>query len=270
MISTALCRAWNWLPRLVAAMAITVALATARPAGALPAYLTAFEAQYPAAAGSRIDSCNLCHTEVPALNPYGTAFAASGHEFAPIEGVDSDGDGFSNLAEIEALTFPGDPGDTPVVEASPTATALAETPTATPEEAPTFTPTGASTESPTEGPTNTPGTPTPTGGEVPTATPTGGVPTGSPTVAATNTSGSRTPTAVGGSPTVTRPATTPTAGTPSVGSPTPSRTGTRARTAAPSNEDDGCNIVAPERSSSGGALALLLAPALLLWARRRR
>ena len=108
MTSTALCRALNRIPRLVTAIAVAVALAsTARPAGALPAYLTAFEAQYPAAAGTRIDSCNLCHTTVPALNPYGAAFAASGHEFAPIEEADSDGDGFSNLAEIEALTFPG-------------------------------------------------------------------------------------------------------------------------------------------------------------------
>jgi hypothetical protein len=36
--------------------------------------------------------------------------------FTGIEGQDSDGDGFTNLEEINALTFPGDPTDYPVIE----------------------------------------------------------------------------------------------------------------------------------------------------------
>src|SRR5262245_25868534 len=195
---------------------VTSALAyTAEPAHALPAYLTSFEQRYPAAVGSRIDACGLCHTAaIPELNPYGMAFQGSGHDFAAIEAEDSDGDGFSNLAEIMALTFPGDPADTPAPvdtptetplaeTATPTSTALASTPTATPSgaviETPTATPSGAPIQTPTatpsgslvQTPTNTSGagtaTPTRTGGSsgnTPTRTPSRGSATVSPTTSA--------------------------------------------------------------------------------------
>jgi hypothetical protein len=105
----------------------------ARPARAVPGYLSSFEAAYPDATGSRIDACGLCHTNVPKRNAYGTAYAGAGHLFAPIESADSDGDGFTNLEEIVALTFPGDASDTPAVQPSPT-------PTATPPPTATATP----------------------------------------------------------------------------------------------------------------------------------
>ncbi|AFV22606.1 hypothetical protein Mpsy_0395 [Methanolobus psychrophilus R15] len=44
------------------------------------------------------------------------AYAASGRDFASIEALDSDGDGFTNLEEINTLTFPGDPADYPQTE----------------------------------------------------------------------------------------------------------------------------------------------------------
>ena len=94
-------------------LGLMAAWTIARPVHALPAYLTSFETTYTNAAGSRIDSCNLCHTAVPQLNSYGTAFATADHMFAPIEGLDSDGDGATNLAEIDAHSFPGNPSDTP-------------------------------------------------------------------------------------------------------------------------------------------------------------
>ena len=102
--------------------------AIARPVHALSAYLTSFETTYPNAAGSRIDSCSLCHTAVPQLNSYGTAFATADHMFAPIEGLDSDGDGATNLAEIVAHSFPGDPSDTPPPAPTPTPTDTAPPP----------------------------------------------------------------------------------------------------------------------------------------------
>jgi hypothetical protein len=85
------------------------------------------EAQYPAMVGKNIDTCALCHAAsgAPALNPFGAAYKSNGRSQAAlvaIQGQDSDGDGFSNLAEITALTFPGDAQSFP---AAPTATATA-------------------------------------------------------------------------------------------------------------------------------------------------
>src|SRR5262245_37358943 len=106
-------------------LALVLMVTTACPVHALTSYLDAFRTQYPAAAGSRIDGCSLCHSTVPQLNPYGSAFLSAEFNFPPIEGLDSDGDGFANLAEIQALTFPGNPADTPAVLPSPTPTATA-------------------------------------------------------------------------------------------------------------------------------------------------
>lgn len=138
-----------------AALGLLAAFAIARQAHAVSGYLANFETTYPAAASSRIDSCSLCHTAVPQVNPYGTAFASAGHMFAPIEGLDSDGDGFTNIAEIEAHSFPGDASDTPP-PAAPTPTS---TNTAPPR---TATATGTSLRSPTATLTGVPGTPTAT------------------------------------------------------------------------------------------------------------
>ncbi len=74
---------------------------------------TATRNQYPQLAGTRLDDCVLCHTSGAQLNSYGRDYASSGGNFASIERLDSDGDGFSNIAEINALTFPGSAGDMP-------------------------------------------------------------------------------------------------------------------------------------------------------------
>ena len=63
-----------------------------------------------------MDSCAVCHTSIPAVNPYGADYGSHGHSFAAIELLDSDSDGYTNLQEIEALTFPGDAGSHPVVQ----------------------------------------------------------------------------------------------------------------------------------------------------------
>ena len=83
---------------------------------ARPSYLSTFEKTYPAAAGSRIDACNLCHNSPgggDARNSYGLSYASSGRNFAAIENTDSDGDGWTNIQEIQALTFPGDAKEHP-------------------------------------------------------------------------------------------------------------------------------------------------------------
>lgn len=86
------------------------------PAQGKPEYLSEFNAKYKTT-GSRLDNCTTCHaSSSPSrenLNPYGTDFGAANHDFGTIEGKDSDGDGFSNVDEINAGTFPGDPNENP-------------------------------------------------------------------------------------------------------------------------------------------------------------
>jgi hypothetical protein len=86
------------------------------PAESTPEYLSQFNARYKTN-GSKLDSCLTCHTSpsggADQMNPYGADFGKHNHDFAAIESLDSDGDGFSNIDEIKAGTFPGDPHDNP-------------------------------------------------------------------------------------------------------------------------------------------------------------
>jgi hypothetical protein len=103
---------------LMPALVLVIALATAGTAYAVSSYRTAFRAAYPAAVGTRIDSCVLCHPSgTGPRNSFGSDFASSSignRTFnAALANRDSDGDGSTNLAEINALTFPGDAADKP-------------------------------------------------------------------------------------------------------------------------------------------------------------
>ena len=97
-------------------------------------------------AGTKLDSCTLCHSGGSyvqsgkvvtlgscqwchykygydasgnideTLNPYGIGYKTSGRNSAAlkaVEALDSDGDGYSNKIEIDALRFPGDADDDP-------------------------------------------------------------------------------------------------------------------------------------------------------------
>jgi hypothetical protein len=101
---------------------------------------------YPDKAGTKLDSCALCHSGGSTvsggktvtlgscqwchyetgygaskkfddtLNPYGVAYYTMGRSTSAlkaIEDLDSDGDGYSNKVEIAALRFPGDKNDDP-------------------------------------------------------------------------------------------------------------------------------------------------------------
>ncbi len=93
---------------------------------AIPDYLNLFNTTY-GTTGTRLDQCILCHTTNnpnanPTLNPFGSDFGGTtvpGHTVhvfdTALENWDSDGDGFTNIVEIHALTFPGDPADHPIV-----------------------------------------------------------------------------------------------------------------------------------------------------------
>jgi hypothetical protein len=119
-----------------------------------------FIQQYPGAAGTRLDDCQTCHrggvkgtdtereystcgychllvypnpkyaTGVPktvtdTLNAYGLEYKKAGRAFeafAAIAGLDSDGDGHRNGAEIADLRNPGDPASRPGLPPAPTIT----------------------------------------------------------------------------------------------------------------------------------------------------
>ena len=53
-------------------------------------------------------------------NNYGNDYSSHGHNFQAIEQLDSDLDGWSNLAEINAATWPGDASDHPTAGATAT------------------------------------------------------------------------------------------------------------------------------------------------------
>jgi hypothetical protein len=111
-----------------------------------------FLSVYPDKAGTKLDSCNLCHSGGSyvsggktvslgscqwchykygydahgniddTLNPYGMAYKKNGRNanaVKTIDDLDSDGDGYSNKVEIAATRFPGDANDTPAKVAAP-------------------------------------------------------------------------------------------------------------------------------------------------------
>jgi hypothetical protein len=115
-------------------LVLVVALVGVPEALARSGYLSDFNAKY-GTANTKLDTCDTCH--VPggkARNPYGAdmeaqllAGATVDQALTNIEPKDSDGDTYSNIDEIKALTFPGDPNDP----------ASTPTPTPTPTPSPT-------------------------------------------------------------------------------------------------------------------------------------
>lgn len=71
---------------------------------AMPAYLAKFKTTYPNA--KALHNCQTCHAKTDKTD-YGKDFGNNNHDFKAIEGFDSDADGFTNIAEINAGTQPG-------------------------------------------------------------------------------------------------------------------------------------------------------------------
>jgi hypothetical protein len=71
--------------------------------------------------GTTLGSCITCHMTLDGdgYNPYGVDFLVNGKNFAAVEPLDSDGDGFDNLTEIIDDAFPGDPANFPQPGNSP-------------------------------------------------------------------------------------------------------------------------------------------------------
>ena len=139
-------------------MLLAAMIASTKPqtASATPNDLGSAVANYPSLNGSSLQTCDLCHTaSIPNLNPYGIAYKNNGRNtaaFGAIENQDSDGDGFTNIQEINALTFPGNSASKP---AAPTATNTpVPAPTNTSVPNPTNTPVPTVVTGPSATPTN--------------------------------------------------------------------------------------------------------------------
>ncbi|WP_321418697.1 hypothetical protein [uncultured Methanomethylovorans sp.] len=75
-------------------------------------YLSAFNQHYNTS-DTKLNTCSTCHASSGGgnLNPYGMSYLINKKDFASIETIDSDKDGFTNIEEIKALTFPGNAND---------------------------------------------------------------------------------------------------------------------------------------------------------------
>ena len=93
-------------------LVMTFLLSVCTVAYATNGYMSSFNSKY-GTAGTAIGTCSVCHTTAPALNSYGNAFKNNAHNYATIEPLDSDGDGFTNIVEINARTFPGNAASHP-------------------------------------------------------------------------------------------------------------------------------------------------------------
>ncbi len=91
---------------------LLIVAASASTASAKSTFLGDFNARY-GTAGTPLDSCSLCHTNIPSVNGYGADWVDNSKSFSAIEGRDSDGDGWSNIDEILALSMPGDATSVP-------------------------------------------------------------------------------------------------------------------------------------------------------------
>ncbi|HEU4410919.1 MAG TPA: serine/threonine-protein kinase [Polyangiaceae bacterium] len=119
--------------------ALALTLSVAAPAMARPSAPAQFCARYPSApacAGGQA-ACGQCHFDPPARNEYGAEVAAAlapgsprplpddvfaaglAEALAAVEGLDADGDGVANVAEIEAGSSPSDPSSRPAEGCDP-------------------------------------------------------------------------------------------------------------------------------------------------------
>jgi hypothetical protein len=90
-----------------------VVLLPAGPAGATQGIASVWQSDYAEAACALVleaaADCSVCHTTIPALNPYGQDVNDFGFGWFGIEPLDSDGDGRTNGEEIRIdCSLPGD------------------------------------------------------------------------------------------------------------------------------------------------------------------
>jgi len=123
----------RWSAHIV--LSTLMASALAPPAWATVENLKSYKQAYPGK-DAKAYSCKICHKDAIGkkgnLNAYGKALQKSKapadakelakQEIRAIEKTDADGDGVSNLDEINAGTAPGDPASVPVGQPASSAT----------------------------------------------------------------------------------------------------------------------------------------------------
>ncbi len=102
---------------LVGTLTVALLLVLGNRAEAKERFLDDFRQTYPAAVGTRLDGCSLCHFTTSNgkwdENQFAGEYEEADKSFTAIQSLDTDGDGFSNYQEIQAGTFPGDASDNP-------------------------------------------------------------------------------------------------------------------------------------------------------------
>jgi hypothetical protein len=107
----------NRLLRSAPAPVLAIALALPSTAGATGGYRDSWLSTYAGACQtlrSAAASCVLCHTSPPDLNAYGGAILGHRTTMTTTNDLDSDGDGKTNIVEINACFLPGNPLSIPV------------------------------------------------------------------------------------------------------------------------------------------------------------
>ncbi len=101
-------------------LVVVLLVACALPAMATSGVLSTWKSTYPSSTLGTTYSCSLCHGSGSSFNPYGssisTALAGGGtvaNALHAVEVQDSDGDGYTNIVEINANTLPGDASSHP-------------------------------------------------------------------------------------------------------------------------------------------------------------
>ena len=118
----------RWVGVMVLAVFVTLGTVSCSWFGEHPRLATRTFNEYYGTEGQELDDCAVSHSSGRSLNEYGKAVRAAIPDgdggtdddvaqllraFAAVEGLDSDGDGFTNGVEIHAGAFPGDGGDRP-------------------------------------------------------------------------------------------------------------------------------------------------------------
>lgn len=107
-------------------LSTTLTLSVCTVAYASSSYMASFNNRY-GTSGTALNTCSVCHITPPSCNSYGSAFKNNAHNYVTIEPLDSDKDGFTNIAEINAKTVPGNASSKPAATQGTTVSTITST-----------------------------------------------------------------------------------------------------------------------------------------------